>query len=121
VIAASRVARRVIENAVRGAPDPTTDPRVQTRKDELIAEARITLDAICSLAVPGVEDPWADAATLSNAVISGILDAPQLKNNRFGRGLIRTQVVNGMCLAVDPAGHPISEKERLAMLRKEQI
>jgi hypothetical protein len=119
VIAASRVARRAIENAVRGAPDPTTDPRVQARKNELLTEARFTLDAIRSLADPGVKDPWTDAATLSNAVTSGILDAPQLKNNRFGRGVVRTHIVNGMCLAVDPAGHPISENERLAMLRKE--
>jgi methylmalonyl-CoA mutase cobalamin-binding subunit len=120
VITASKVARRAIENAVRGAPDPSIDPRVQARKKELIAEAHFTMEAIHWLAAPGVKDPWSDADTLASAVTSGILDAPQLRNNRFSRGAVRTQIVNGMCLAVDPEGHPLSEKDRLAMLRKEQ-
>jgi methylmalonyl-CoA mutase cobalamin-binding subunit len=119
VIAASKIARRAIENAVRGAPDPGTDPRVQACKEELVADARLTLDAIRSLAAPGVEDPWTDTATLARAVTSGILDAPQLKNNRFGRGVVRTQIVNGMCLAVDAEGRPLSEKVRLSNVRKE--
>jgi len=121
VIAASKIARRAIENAVRGAPNPATDPNVQARKDEIVIEARFTLDAIRSLAAPGVTDPLTDAATLAAAVTSGILDAPQLKNNQFGRGMIHTQIVNGMCLAVDEQGCPLSEKDRLSKLRKEQV
>jgi len=120
VITASKIGRRAIENAVRGAPDPGADPRVQARRDELAAEARLTLEAIRSLAAPAVKDPWTDATTLAAAVTSGILDAPQLKNNRFGRGAVRTQIVNGMCLAVDAKGRPLSEKDRLAMVGKEQ-
>ncbi len=89
----------------------TADPAVQRRKEELVAEARITLEAIRSLAAPGVEDPWTDAATLAKAVPSGLLDAPQLKNNRFARGEIRTQIINGMCLAVDERGRPLSEHD----------
>jgi len=115
VIEASKIARRAIENALRGAPDMTRDPAVQARKEELIAEAQVTLEAIRSLAAPGVVDPWADAATLARAVTTGILDAPQLKNNPFGRGEMRTQIVNGMCLAVDAKGRPLSEKEMLKM------
>ncbi len=119
VIAASKIARRAIENAVRGAPDPVTDPRVHTRRKELVTEARLTLEAIRSLSAPGVDDPWADPATLAAAVTSGILDAPQLKNNRFGKGSIRTRIVHGMCLAVDTDGHPLPEENRLLNLRKE--
>jgi len=115
VIEASKIARRAIENALRGTPDMTRDPAVQARKEELIAEGQITLEAIRSLAAPGVVDPWADAATLAQAVTTGILDAPQLKNNLFGRGAVRTQIVNGMCLAVDAEGRPLSEKARLAL------
>lgn len=118
VIAASKIARRAIENAVRGVPDPRTDLQVQARKEELVAEARLTLDAICSLATPGVDDPWADAATLARAVTHGVLDAPQLRNNRFGRGTIRTRVISGKCLAVDVEGRPLSEKVRLSKLGK---
>ena len=120
VIEASRMARRAIENAVGGAPDMTADVRVQRRKEELIAEARITLEAIRRLAEPGVADPWTAPATLARAVTSGILDAPQLKNNPFGRGKIRTHIIHGMCVAVDAEGHPLSESGRLASLGKEQ-
>jgi hypothetical protein len=119
VIGASRVARRAIENAVRGAPDMTADPSVQSRKSELVAEAKANLAEILSLAGSGVMDPWADADSLAKAVTSGILDAPQLKNNRFGQGMIRTRILNGMCVAVDEAGRSLSEKRRLSALRKE--
>ena len=119
VIEASRIVRRSVENAVRGAPDMTADPAVQARKDELVAEAQITLEAIRGLAAPGVEAAWADAVTLAKAVKAGILDAPQLKNNKFGRGVVHTQIINGMCLAVDAEGRPLSEKVRLSKIRKE--
>lgn len=116
VIEAAKICRRAIENALRGAPDLTRDPAVQTRKEELIAEARVTLEAVRALAATGVADPWADAPTLARAVTAGVMDAPQLQNNPFGRGRIRTRIVNGMCLAVDEDGRPLSEKERLAGL-----
>jgi len=119
VIEASGIARRSIANAVRGAPDMTADPAVQARKNELAAETRLTLEAIRRLAAPGVEDPWADAATLARAVESGLLDAPQLKNNCFARGEVRTQVINGKCLAVDAEGRPLAEEARLSVIGKE--
>jgi hypothetical protein len=94
---------------------------VQRRKGELMVEAGITLEAIRRLSTPGVEDAWTDPASLAKAVTSGILDAPQLKNNPFGRGQIRTHIVNGMCVAVDSDGRPLSESERLDGLGKEQL
>ncbi len=120
VITAARIARRAIENSLRGAPDMTADPRVQARKEELVAEAQVTLEAIRRQAGAGVNDPWSDAATLAAAVSTGILDAPQLKNNRFGRGKIVTRVIEGKCLAVDESDRPLSEKARLSKVRKEQ-
>jgi len=116
VIAACKVARRAIENAVRGAPDMTLDPHVQTRKAELVAEAQVTLSAISALASPGVTDPLIDPPTLARAVTTGILDAPHLRSNPFGRGQVTTRIVHGACLAVDRAGHPLSERTRLAGL-----
>jgi methylmalonyl-CoA mutase cobalamin-binding subunit len=121
VIEACKMARRVIENALTGQPDMTADPKVRERREELAAEARATLDAIRSLAAPGVEDPLLDAATLARAVTSGILDAPHLKNNPFGRGAIRTQIVKGQCLTIDKKGHPLIEAERLSRIRKELL
>jgi hypothetical protein len=100
VIAACRVARRAIENAVRGTPDMTLDPWVQARKAELMAEAQIILDSIRALAGPDVDDPLTHAPTLTRAVTTGILDAPQLRNNAYGRGTVVTRIDSrGACVA----------------------
>ncbi len=115
VIEASSIARRAIENALRGQPDMTADPKVKARRDQLMAEAKITLKAIGNLAAPGVADPLSDAATLARAVTSGILDAPQLKNNRFGKGEVRTRILEGACLAVDERGRPVDEARRVGL------
>ena len=119
VIEASRIARRAIANAL-GAPDMTADPEVQRRKEELVAEAGVTLEAIRNAAGPDIGDPWADSATLAKSVRLGILDAPQLGNNRFARGEIRTRTVRGACLAVDETGNPIDERTRISMLRQQK-
>lgn len=115
VIIASRIARRAIENAM-GAPDLTADPAIARRRAELSAEANAILDAIRSLAGPEAGDPFTDASVLARAVTSGILDAPQLVNNKFGRGQVRTRIVDGACVSVNEKGNPISEKERLEVL-----
>ncbi len=117
VIEACKLARRVIENAVAGAPDMTLDPRILACKQELLVEAQVTLDAIRGLAGRGVTDPLVDPATMAQAVASGILDAPHLRNNRYARGRIATRMdAWGACVAVDAAGHPLSEAQRLAGL-----
>ena len=113
VIEASLAARRSIENALNGQPDMTVDPEVQARKKYLMAQARITLQAIQSIALGGINDPLTDPATLNKAVNLGILDAPQLKNNSFAPGKIITRVLNGSSEAVDSSGDPISEQVRL--------
>ena len=118
VIAACRVARRSIENAVRGAPDMTRDPRLTERRQELAAEAQVVLRAIRDLAPSGVADPLTDPDTLGRAVRTGILDAPQLKNNLFAPGKAVTRIDDrGACIAVDPAdGRPLAERERIGAL-----
>jgi hypothetical protein len=94
------------------------DEGVQSRVEELTREAEITLEAIRNLASGGVADPLADAATLSQAVQTGILDAPQLKNNPYGRGQIVTRIDNrSACIAINPAtGNPFNEHNRIATL-----
>jgi hypothetical protein len=118
VIGACKLARRAIENALRGQPDMTADPAVQERKEELIREARVTLEAIRCLAEPGVADPLVDPATLARAVTTGLLDAPHLRNNPFARGQIVTRIdARGACVVVDPAtGRALSEQERIGGL-----
>lgn len=120
VIEACKIARRAIENSLRGAPDMITDPVIQERCQELVSEAKITLEAIYNLAAPGVADPLTDPATLSRAVTCGIMDAPQLRNNPYGLGRVRTRIMEGKCLAVDESGKPVGEAERLAFISKKE-
>lgn len=118
VVEASKTVRRAIENAM-GAPDMTADPAIKKRVDQLAAEANKVLDAIRKLCASSA-DPLTDPAALTQAVTSGILDAPQLLNNKFGRGLVKTRIVNGTSVTVDNTGMPISESKRInALIKKE--
>jgi hypothetical protein len=122
VIEACTMARRVVENVLRGAPDMTTDSAVQARKEELLREAEVTLGAIRALAEPSVPDAFLDPGTLAKAVASGVLDAPHLRNNAFARGEIKVRIdARGACIAVGPTtgrppGRPLAEEDRLARL-----
>ncbi|MFH1636246.1 MAG: cobalamin B12-binding domain-containing protein [Chloroflexota bacterium] len=118
VIESCKLARRAIENALRGQPDMTHDPAVQFRKEELLREARVTLDVISSLSPANISDPLTDVTTLTQAVRWGILDAPQLGNNPHARGEVVSRIDSrGACIAIDPkSGQPIDETARLAML-----
>jgi methylmalonyl-CoA mutase cobalamin-binding subunit len=112
VIAASLAARRSIENALQGQPDMLSDPSILKRKDHLVAEVRITLQAIRNLS-SGTDAALTDPHTLSKAVQLGILDAPQLKNNPFAPGTVRTRMLDGACETVDENGKTIGEQARL--------
>jgi hypothetical protein len=81
-----------------------------------VKQAKALLEAIAGLAQPGVVDPLIDPATLTRAVTCGLMDAPQLRNNRFGRGMIRTRIINGANIAVDGTGKAITEQKRLSKL-----
>lgn len=117
VIEACGLARRAIENALRGQPRMTADPLVVARVEYLVHQASVLLSAIEDLAPPGVHDPLSDPATLARAVSHGLLDAPQLRGNRFARGQIATRVIDGACVAIDRQGRPLDERMRLNMLR----
>jgi len=113
IIEASLMARRSVENAL-GQPDLTADPEVQARVDELVEQARVTLESIRAIAPSSVLDPWTDPATLARSVSLGIMDAPQLRNNAYARGEIITRIdERGACVVVDGVGKFILEGERL--------
>jgi hypothetical protein len=116
IIQACKMARRSIENAIGGQPEMAADPVVQQRKEELVREAHVMLDGIASLADSGVSDPFTDPKALTSTVTSGILDAPHLSNNPYGRGGIVTRIFDGACLAVDQTGQPLSETQRLDII-----
>ena len=94
------------------------DPRVQQRKDELLAEAKVTLDRIRAVGSAAARDPLLDPGALALAVTRGILDAPHLRNNRYALGRIATAIdERGACVAVDPKTRQhLSETQRLARL-----
>jgi methylmalonyl-CoA mutase cobalamin-binding subunit len=117
VIESCQLARRAIQNALRGMPDMTRDPQVQARCAALVAEAELTLAAIAALAPPGCTDPFITPAVLGRAVRLGILDAPQLRSNPIAQGRVQTRMVAGACVAVDEAMQPLSEAARLRRLR----
>jgi methylmalonyl-CoA mutase cobalamin-binding subunit len=115
VIESCRMARRAIQNALYGQPDLTADARVRERKEELVEEAKTLLGAIQELSPASAADPFADPGVLARAVTSGLLDAPQLKNNRFGRGEVATKIDSrGACVVVNKEGNAIiPEKQRV--------
>jgi len=112
-IESAQMAGYIAEVALRGSPDLAADPLIQERKEELIAETGLLLDAIRALGA-GAEDPLADPAVLARAVRTGLLDAPQLVNNRYAPGAIRTASIEGAIRAVDEQGKPIPERVRIA-------
>ncbi len=120
VIEASKIVRRSISNAL-GAPDMTTSPVVKTRKDFLVKETRFLLKKIQSLGPDDVVDPLSDPATLAKAVTRGLLDAPQLKNNPYGLGRVRTRIITGACVEVDETGEPVSKHEKANLQLLEEM
>lgn len=118
VVAACRVVRRAVDNALQGAPSMLSDTRVQERKAELLGEAAVMLAAIRELGEPAAGDPLLDASTLARAVRAGVLDAPHLQGNAFARGETRTAIDDrGACVSISPeTGEPISEEQRLTPL-----
>jgi hypothetical protein len=63
-------------------------------------------------------EPLIDATTLTKADQTGIIDAPQLKNNLYGQGKLATSIdKRGACIAIDPeTGNRLDEKTRVSKL-----
>ena len=114
IIESCEIVHGVLKNYLFGAPDPTTDPRVVARKNELMEEAKLILKVIRDLSAAEIEDPLSDPETLAQAVSLGILDAPQLKGHQVAPGKINTVIDQGACYLWDAdTGHVIGEKQRL--------
>jgi hypothetical protein len=108
VIEACLLARRAIENALRGAPDMTADSAVKQQVEHLVAEAHLTLQAIRKLGALSSLDPWSDPVTLAQSVKLGILTPPV---EQLAQG--QTRMINGSCIATHPDGTPLNEGDRL--------
>ncbi|MBN1202426.1 MAG: cobalamin B12-binding domain-containing protein [Anaerolineae bacterium] len=116
VIESAVMTQEVIDTALRGNPDMTADPRIQRRKEQLIGETHRLIDAIRELG-PGEDDPLSSPDVLAQAVALGLLDAPQLINNRYAPGRVRTRSIDGALWTVDAHGVPVDETTRIAAIR----
>lgn len=113
IIESCKIVRGVIKNVFLGSVDMTKDAAVQRRKEQLIEEANIILDAIKAIG-PDDKDPLTDPETLTKAVKLGILDAPQLKGNPACSGALNTRVISGALYAYDNNEKEIiTEQERI--------
>lgn len=111
VIASYRMARKAIENALYGQLDLTQLENVSQRADELIEKAKHIVDLIRQLSKDDNTDPLTDASVLTQAVTSGLLDAPQLINNPYASGKIQTVIDSrGACISLDEEDAPSIKK-----------
>lgn len=113
VIESCKMTNWVVQTCLKGAPDMTAEPEVQRRKDQLVEETMVVIEAIQKLGADRVEDPLFDPATLAYAVKIGLLDAPQLKSNPYVPGQVKTRSIDCAIVAVDEGGVILTEKERL--------
>jgi hypothetical protein len=112
LIESCEIVKGVIKNVLDGFPDFTLDPEVKKRKEELIEEAILLIEGIKKLG-NSKEDPLTSPSVLKKAVEIGLLDAPDLKGNKYARGEVKTKIIEGKCVAVDENGNILKEKERI--------
>jgi hypothetical protein len=116
VIESAKITQGVIKSCFLGPPQMLNDPKLRDRKDVLVKEAKYLLQAIKSLS-SGKEEDWTDPKTLSQAVQTGLMDAPHLAGRPHVAGKVVTRMVDGACYAVDPqTGNPMGEEERISRI-----
>jgi len=119
IIESCRNARGAIRLALSGLPELDRSQAVIDRREQLLREVGLILDAIRALG-PEAADPLTDPEVLSRAVKAGILDAPHLCGSGVAPGKVITMPLNGCYVAVDPAtGRELPEGERLRSLGAE--
>ncbi len=112
IIESCKITHGVLHNVICDWPEIVKNPRFRKRKEQLISDAKVILDAIKKLS--NSEDPLSDPESLTKAVKTGILDAPDLKGSKVAKGSICTKIIDGACCAVDSEnGKIISESCRV--------
>ncbi len=110
LISSCELVHQVIDDSLRGLPDPASDPGVAARRDELIGETEALLDMIERDAPEAL---LGEPHTLARVVRDGYFDAPYLAGNPAAHGTAVTVVDRG-CRTVEPySGMPISEVTRV--------
>lgn len=121
VIESAKIVRGVIKNDFLGSVDITKSESVIKRKEELIKDAKIILEAIKEIG-KDLNDPLTDADNLAEAVKIGILDAPHLVGNKEACGKLKTRLVDGTLYPYsDELGRVVTEEERINMILEKYI
>lgn len=116
LIESCRIARGAVNLALKGSFDAGLEKVVEKRKEHLIREASVILEAIKDLG-GDAEDPLSSPDAIAHAIENGILDTPHFKGSDRFKGEVLTACVDGGWDAVCPAtGRVLSEKERLEKL-----
>lgn len=115
IVESVKMVDHVIKEYQRGFPTEAvlSDSGVYRQKEKLKIEAMTILEAIKRRG-KGYDDPLTEPKVLAKAVEIGILDAPDLLVSEIAKGQIRTAIVDGSCVSIDPeAKRPLPEKERI--------
>ena len=117
LIESCKIARGMLYNSIKDFPDMSEDKRVLKRKNELVKEAKILINAIKDLG-KNMPEPLCSPDILARAVESGLLDAPHLVGNQCAKGKILTGIIEGRCCAIDAGTErAVSEKERIKVIK----
>src|SRR4030042_344976 len=126
IIESCEIVNQIITRSLDGLPDPATDPEVNARKQQLVTEAKQIFEIIEVFAkkldldekVPSI----VQKQLLTKIVTCGLFDAPQLVNNLYARGNIRTKIMEGACVKYDPLQEKvILESERVKSILKTDL
>lgn len=117
IIESCKIVRGVIRNLVNDNIDLSKNEEIIKRKEKLISEVHYLEDFICDF-YKDYEDPLANAFVLADCIKLGIIDAPHIVKNEKFRGILKTRVIDGKCLAYsEEKMKELSEKERIEELK----
>ncbi|HOK80057.1 MAG TPA: cobalamin-dependent protein [bacterium] len=118
IIESCKIVHGLLKNIMNDWPEFQIDSRLVARKNKLIKDANIIIEAIRQLSAHS--DGLIDPDILSKAVETGILDAPDLKGNKHAKGIINTRILNGACYTIDEkTGKILEECERINRIMSE--
>ncbi|MFB3850344.1 MAG: cobalamin B12-binding domain-containing protein [Acidobacteriota bacterium] len=116
LIESCKIGRGAINLAIKGNFDLEKDSFIRSRKNHLIKEATIIIEAIKSLG-KRFSDPLTAPSNIENAIRVGILDTPHFAGLKGLKGEIVTACVNGGWEAICPkTRNVLSERERIRNL-----
>ncbi len=119
LIQSCSIAHGVLHNTLYGMPDMSEDKRVIARKNELKSEAGVLLGELYNRGKNHSQDPWSDPVVISDAIRTGLLDAPHFQGNSYLCGKIITRLIDGAWYAIDrETGEKMTESERIRFNRQ---